>query len=161
MAEPRLVTLRVDGRPGSGLAEPRLLLSDFLRHELALTGVHVACEHGACGACTVRMNGRLTLSCLVFAVQAEGAAIETAEGLASGSELHPIQRAFQTMHGLQCGYCTPGMLLATSALLETQPDPSDVEIREHLSGNICRCTGYTGIVASVREAARLLRERES
>ena len=140
-----------------GLAEPRLLLADFLRHELGLTGVHVACEQGACGACAVQLDGRLTLSCLVLAVQADGACIETAEGLAQNGELHAIQRAFQAKHGLQCGFCTPGMLLATQTLLEARPEPSEAEIREHLSGNVCRCTGYTGIVAAVQEAARLLR----
>jgi aerobic-type carbon monoxide dehydrogenase small subunit (CoxS/CutS family) len=156
--EPRPVTVRVDGRPRTGLAEPRLLLADFLREELGLTGVHVACEQGGCGACTIRLDGRLALSCLVLAVQADGAEIETAEGLARDGELHPIQEAFRSQHGLQCGFCTPGMLLAAQALLEANPAPSDAEIREHLSGNVCRCTGYTGIVAAVREAARLLRE---
>jgi aerobic carbon-monoxide dehydrogenase small subunit len=150
--------MRVDGRMRTGLAEPRLLLSDFLRHELGLTGVHVACEQGGCGACTIRLDGRPALSCLTLAVQADGAEIETAEGLAQDGELHPIQRAFQAKHGLQCGYCTPGMLLATQALLEETPAPTDAEIREYLSGNVCRCTGYTGIVAAVREAARLLGE---
>jgi aerobic-type carbon monoxide dehydrogenase small subunit (CoxS/CutS family) len=158
VAEPRTVRLEVDGRARSGRAEPRLLLADFLRHELGLTSVHVACEQGACGACLVRLDGRLTLSCLVLAVQAEGGKVETAEGLARDGELHPIQRAFQAKHGLQCGFCTPGMLLAAQALLDARPDPSEAEIREHLSGNVCRCTGYTGIVASVREAARLLVE---
>jgi aerobic-type carbon monoxide dehydrogenase small subunit (CoxS/CutS family) len=152
----RQVSVLVDGRRRSGLAEPRLLLADFLRHELGLTGVHLACEQGACGACTVRLDGRLTLSCLLLAVQADGATVDTAEGLARGSGLHPIQQAFQAEHGLQCGFCTPGMLLAAQALLETDPAPSDASIREHLSGNVCRCTGYTGIVAAVREAARLL-----
>ncbi len=158
MAEPRTVRLEVDGRLRVGLAEPRLLLADFLRHELGLTGVRVACEQGGCGACTIRLDGRLTLSCLVLAVQAEGATVETAEGLARDGELHAIQRAFQSRHGLQCGFCTPGMLLATQALLEANPDPGEREIREHLSGNVCRCTGYAGIVAAVREAARGLRE---
>jgi aerobic-type carbon monoxide dehydrogenase small subunit (CoxS/CutS family) len=156
--EPRTVRLEVDGLARSGTAEPRLLLADFLRHELGLTGVHVACEQGACGACAVRLDGRLALSCLVLAVQADGRKVETAEGLARGGELHPIQRAFQAKHGLQCGYCTPGMLIATQTLLEARPDPTDAEIRDHLSGNVCRCTGYAGIVAAVREAARLLRE---
>jgi carbon-monoxide dehydrogenase small subunit len=158
VAEPRALTVTVDGRRRTGLAEPRLLLSDFLRHELGLTGVHVSCEQGGCGACTVRLDGRLALSCLVLAVQADGAEIQTAEGLARDGELHPIQQAFQAKHGLQCGFCTPGMLLAAQAMLETKPDPTDGEIREHLSGNVCRCTGYAGIVESVREAARLLRE---
>jgi aerobic carbon-monoxide dehydrogenase small subunit len=156
--EPRVVTTTVDGRVRTGLAEPRLLLSDFLRHELGLTGVHVGCEQGGCGSCTIRLDGRLALSCLTLAVQVDGARIDTVEGLARGGELHPIQRAFQERHGLQCGFCTPGMLLAAQALLEQTPDPSNAEIRGHLSGNVCRCTGYTGIVASVREAARLLRE---
>jgi carbon-monoxide dehydrogenase small subunit len=156
--EPRPVRLEVDGRIRTGLAEPRLLLADFLRHELGLTGVHVACEQGGCGACAVRMDGRLTLSCLVLAVQADGHRVETAEGLARNGDLHPIQRAFQEQHGLQCGFCTPGMLIATQSLLEASPDPGDDEIRAHLSGNVCRCTGYAGIVAAVREAARLLRE---
>ncbi len=161
MPEPRLVTTTVDGRTRTGLAEPRLLLSDFLRHELGLTGVHVGCEQGGCGSCTVRLDGRLALSCLTLAVQADGARIDTVEGLARDGELHPIQRAFQERHGLQCGFCTPGMLLAAQVLLEETPDPSDAEIRGHLSGNVCRCTGYTGIVAAVREAARLLREAAS
>jgi carbon-monoxide dehydrogenase small subunit len=156
--EPRPVTVRVDGRVRTGVAEPRLLLADFLRQELGLTGVHVACEQGGCGACTIRLDGRLALSCLVLAVQADGAEIDTAEGLARDGELHPIQEAFRSQHGLQCGFCTPGMLLTAQALLEANPAPSDAEIREHLSGNVCRCTGYTGIVAAVREAARLLRE---
>jgi carbon-monoxide dehydrogenase small subunit len=156
--EARPVTVRVDGRTRTGLAEPRLLLADFLRQELGLTGVHVACEQGGCGACTIRLDGRLALSCLVVAVQADGAEIDTAEGLARDGELHPIQEAFRSQHGLQCGFCTPGMLLAGQALLDANPDPTDDEIREDLSGNVCRCTGYTGIVAAVREAARLLRE---
>jgi len=118
----------------------------------------VACEQGGCGACTIRLDGRLALSCLVLAVQADGAEIDTAGGLARDGELHPIQEAFRSQHGLQCGFCTPGMLLTAQALLEANPAPSDAEIREHLSGNVCRCTGYTGIVAAVREAARLLRE---
>jgi carbon-monoxide dehydrogenase small subunit len=153
------VTVRVDGRRRTGLAEPRLLLVDFLRQELGLTGVHAACEQGGCGACSIRLDGRLTLSCLVLAVQADGSEIDTAEGLARGEELHPIQEAFRAKHGLQCGFCTPGMLLATQALLDRVPDPTDDQIRAHLAGNVCRCTGYTGIVASVREAARLLQER--
>jgi carbon-monoxide dehydrogenase small subunit len=161
MPEPRTVTITVDGRTRTGLAEPRLLLSDFLRHELGLTGVHVGCEQGGCGACTVKLDGRLALSCLTLAVQADGARIDTVEGLARDDELHPIQRAFQEQHGLQCGFCTPGMLLAAQMLLEETPDPSAAEIREYLSGNVCRCTGYTGIVAAVREAARLLRQETS
>ena len=158
MTEARAVTVSIDGRPRTAPAEPRLLLSDFLRRELGVTGVHVGCEQGGCGACTVLLDGRLTLSCLTLAVQADGSTIETVEGLGPDGELHPIQRAFQACHGLQCGFCTPGMLLTARVLLEQSPDPTDAEIREHLSGNVCRCTGYAGIVASVREAARLLQE---
>jgi len=161
MPDARAVHVRVNGRARSGLAEPRLLLADFLRHELGLTGTHVACEQGACGACTVRLDGRISLSCLVLAVQADGAEIETVEGLARGSELHPIQEAFRMKHGLQCGFCTPGMLLAAQSLLEVNPDPTGAQIREYLSGNICRCTGYAGIVSAVGEAVRLLREKHA
>jgi aerobic-type carbon monoxide dehydrogenase small subunit (CoxS/CutS family) len=158
VTEARAVTVSVNGRSRTASAEPRLLLSDFLRRELGMTGVHVGCEQGGCGACTVLLDGRLTLSCLTFAVQADGSRIDTVEGLGRDGGLHPIQRAFQACHGLQCGFCTPGMLLTAQVLLEQRPDPTDTEIREHLSGNVCRCTGYAGIVASVREAARLLRE---
>ena len=152
----RLVTLTVNGKQMTGVAEPRMLLADFLRHELDLTGTHVGCEHGVCGACTVRMDGDVVRSCIMLAVQAEGASIETVEHLARGGELHPIQEAFRRAHGLQCGFCTPGFLLATETLLEQNADPSEEEIREYLSGNVCRCTGYVNIVASVREAARAL-----
>jgi carbon-monoxide dehydrogenase small subunit len=155
----RAVTLHVNGERRSGIAEPRTLLSDFLRHGLDLTGTHVGCEHGGCGACTVLVDGELALSCVTFAVQADGRSLETVEGLSNAGELHPIQRAFQTEHGLQCGYCTAGMLMATKALLSANPDPSEDEIRLHLSGNVCRCTGYAGSVAAVREAARSLREQ--
>jgi aerobic-type carbon monoxide dehydrogenase small subunit (CoxS/CutS family) len=161
VTEARAVTVSVDGRSRTASAEPRLLLSDFLRRELGMTGVHVGCEQGGCGACTVLLDGRLTLSCLTLAVQADGSRIDTVEGLGRDGGLHPIQRAFQARHGLQCGFCTPGMLLTAQALLEQRPDPTDAEIREHLSGNVCRCTGYAGIVASVREAARLLREESA
>jgi carbon-monoxide dehydrogenase small subunit len=155
------VKVIVDGRPRTALAEPRLLLSDFLRHELGLTSVHVGCEQGGCGACTILLDGRLALSCLTLAVQADGSTIDTVAGLSRDGELHPIQRAFQACHGLQCGFCTPGMLLTAHVLLEQTPDPTDAEIRDHLSGNVCRCTGYAGIVASVREAARLLGEERA
>jgi carbon-monoxide dehydrogenase small subunit len=150
-----VVRLTVNGEERRGIAEPRLLLVDFLRHELGLTGTHVGCEQGVCGSCTVRMDGELVRSCTLFAVQAEGAAVETVEGLA-GEELHPIQLAYHEQHGLQCGFCTPGLLIATLDLLERNPDPSEAEIREYLAGNVCRCTGYVGIVASVQEAARKL-----
>ena len=158
MTVPRPVTLRVNGEQRSALAEPRTLLSDFLRHGLGLTGTHVGCEQGGCGACTVVLDGELALSCLTLAVQADGCEVRTVEGLAPAPDrLHPIQQAFQAKHGLQCGYCTPGMLLAAEALLAADPDPSEDAIRDHLSGNVCRCTGYTGIVAAVQEAARTLR----
>ncbi|RIL07804.1 MAG: (2Fe-2S)-binding protein [Proteobacteria bacterium] len=152
----RLVTLTVNGLERSGVAEPRTLLVDFLRHELGLTGTHVGCEHGVCGACTVRMDGEPIRACIVLAVQAQGASIETIEGLADGEALHPIQQAFREAHGLQCGFCTPGMVLAVQSLLEENADPSEQEIREYLSGNVCRCTGYVGIVAAVQRAARKL-----
>ncbi|MBC3191786.1 (2Fe-2S)-binding protein [Pseudonocardia sp. C8] len=157
-----VVRLTVNGEPHSGIAEPRTLLSDFLRHTLGLTGTHVGCEQGACGACTVRLDGEIVRSCITFAVAADGAEVETVEGLAGPDGLHPIQEAFRANHGLQCGFCTPGMLLTTQALLEENPAPTDGEIREHLSGNVCRCTGYQGIVAAVKDAAgRLEKEGRS
>jgi carbon-monoxide dehydrogenase small subunit len=158
VADERVVRLRVNGRERNALAEPRTLLSDFLRHGLGLTGTHVGCEHGACGACTVLVDGRPTLSCLVLAVQAEGAEVLTVEGLADEDGLHPIQQAFRECHGLQCGYCTPGMLLAAKALLDEVPEPSEDEIRDYLAGNVCRCTGYVAIVEAVHQAAHALRE---
>jgi carbon-monoxide dehydrogenase small subunit len=152
------VHVTVNGEPYEGVAEPRLLLVDFLRHELDLRGTHVGCEQGVCGACTIRMDGQLVRSCITLAVQAEGAAIETVEGMATPDGLHPIQEAFHEHHGLQCGFCTPGFLLTARSLLEANPDPSDEEIREYLSGNVCRCTGYAGIVEAVKDAAGRLRE---
>ena len=158
MADEQAVRLRVNGQQRVALAEPRTLLSDFLRHGLGLTGTHVGCEHGACGACTVLVDGRPTLSCLVLAVQAQDAVVLTVEGLAGERGLHPIQQAFRECHALQCGFCTPGMLLAAKALLDETPSPSDDEIRDYLAGNICRCTGYAGIVEAVHRAALVLRE---
>jgi carbon-monoxide dehydrogenase small subunit len=157
--DPQLVrvTVTVNGEVRSAAVEPRLLLTDYLRQELGLTGTHVGCEHGVCGACTVNVDGEIARACTTFAVQVDGAVIRTVEGLASGDELHPIQQAFRDNHGLQCGFCTPGFLLATEALLATYPDPTDTEIREFLAGNICRCTGYVGIVAAVHAAAARLR----
>jgi aerobic carbon-monoxide dehydrogenase small subunit len=151
-----VVRLTVNDEERRAIAEPRMLLADFLRHELGLTGTHVGCEQGVCGACTVRMDGELARSCLLFAVQADGATIETVEGLSTGEELHPVQQAYHEKHGLQCGFCTPGLLLASVDLLERNPNPSEEEIREYLAGNICRCTGYVGIVAAVQEAGRTL-----
>jgi carbon-monoxide dehydrogenase small subunit len=149
----------VNGERRSGEAEPRKLLSDFLREDLRLTGTHVGCEQGVCGACTVLLDGEPVRSCLLFAVQAGDARIETIESLGTGpDDLHPVQRGFWEEHGLQCGFCTPGMVLTAKALLERNPDPTEEEIRLALEGNICRCTGYVFIVAAVRHAAKLLRE---
>ena len=147
------VRVFVNGEERAAMAEPRMLLSDFLRHELRLTGTHVGCEHGVCGACTVRIDGQLVRSCLTFAVQVSGSRIETIEGVALGEHLHPIQQSFHENHGLQCGFCTPALILTTQALLERNPRPTEQEIREFLSGNVCRCTGYVGVVAAVLGAA--------
>jgi len=138
--------------------EPRLLLSDFLREELALTGTHVGCEHGVCGACTVLMNGDSVRSCLTLAIQASGADITTVEGLGTPDEMSALQEAFREHHGLQCGFCTPGMLITAEDLIRKYPLATDEEIRQGLSGNLCRCTGYQNIVAAVRAAAVLRRE---
>jgi aerobic-type carbon monoxide dehydrogenase small subunit (CoxS/CutS family) len=151
--EVTMVTLTVNGTAVTEPVEPRTLLSDFLRHQLGLTGTHVGCEQGVCGACTVLVDGVVARSCLTFACQVDGARIETVEGLADGDELHPLQEAFRDNHGLQCGFCTPGFLMAAKALLDENDDPTEDEIREQLSGNICRCTGYVGIVRSVEAAA--------
>ena len=143
------VTTKVNGRDYKRVVEPRLLLSDFLRHELGLTGTHVGCEHGVCGACTVLVDGLPMRSCLMFAPQAEGREITTVEGLAKGDELHPLQQAFREAHGLQCGFCTPGILMTLAAYLDDHPAPDEAEIREALSGTLCRCTGYQHIVDAV------------
>lgn len=147
------VEMTVNGERRVGIAEPRTLLSDFLRHQLGLTGTHVGCEQGVCGACTVTVDGRPARSCLTFAMQAEGCAVQTVEGMGCAGRLTDVQEAFRAEHGLQCGFCTPGMLASTEALLTENPDPTEDEIREQLSGNVCRCTGYQGIVAAVRAAA--------
>lgn len=153
------ISLSVNGQPYSGEVEPRLLLSDYLRHELELTGTHVGCEHGVCGACTVLLDGQPVRSCLMLAVQAEGHEVATVEGLASSAEdLHPIQEAFWEAHGLQCGFCTPGFLMTLVPFLAENPDPTEIEIREAISGNLCRCTGYQNIVEAARLAAEKLRE---
>jgi carbon-monoxide dehydrogenase small subunit len=142
--------------------EPRLLLSDFLRHDLGLTGTHVGCEHGVCGACTILLDGEAVRSCLLFAVQAGGHEITTVEGLGKGPEqLHPIQRAFWDAHGLQCGFCTPGFLMTLVPFLEQNPHPSEEQIREAISGNLCRCTGYQHIVDAVKLAADYLSNSSS
>jgi aerobic-type carbon monoxide dehydrogenase small subunit (CoxS/CutS family) len=158
MTDPTRITLTVNGLTYQGQAEPRMTLADFLRDELRLTGTHLGCEQGACGACTVLMDGRSVRSCLLFAVQAQGHELTTVEGLASGAELHPIQQAFHERHALQCGFCTPGFLMSVWELLEANPDPSEAEIRTWLSGNLCRCTGYQNIVEAVRVAASRMRE---
>jgi carbon-monoxide dehydrogenase small subunit len=138
--------------------EPRLLLSDYLRHELGLTGTHVGCEHGVCGACTILFDGESMRSCLIFAVQADGHSITTVEGLASEKDnLHPLQQSFWEAHGLQCGYCTPGILMTLVPFLKQNPDPTEDEIRHALSGNLCRCTGYQHIVDAVKLAAEKMR----
>ena len=152
------VHLTVNGAPHDLDVEPRRLLADVLRHRLGMYGVHLGCEHGACGACSVLMDGELVLSCLMLAVQADGARIITIEGLAPGAQLHPLQKAFNEEHGLQCGFCTPGFILAAADLLTRITDPDEATIRAELSGNICRCTGYTNIVKAVARASRMLRE---
>jgi carbon-monoxide dehydrogenase small subunit len=155
LTQPVDISLSVNGVPHRAAVEPRLLLSDFLRHELRLTGTHVGCEHGVCGACTVLMDGQAVRSCLVFAVQADGAEVGTVEGLASpDGTLHPLQEAFRDAHGLQCGFCTPGILMSMIPFLRDQPTPDEHTIREALSGNLCRCTGYQNIVEAVQLAAK-------
>ena len=146
------VEVRVNGRARRSRVEPRLTLADFLREECHLTGTHLGCEHGVCGACTVLLDGAAIRSCLVFAVQADGAEITTIEGIADGDELSPVQAAFREHHGLQCGFCTPGFVVSVEAFLRDHPDPTDDEIRAGMSGNLCRCTGYQGILSAVRAA---------
>lgn len=157
VSDAHVVTVWVNGIKYRSAVDARKLLSDFLREDLGLRGTHVGCEHGVCGTCTIMMDGRSVRSCLLFAVQADGAAILTVEGLAADGALHPLQEAFQAHHGVQCGFCTPGMLLAAKELLERNPDPTDVEIRLGLSGNLCRCTGYAGIVRAVQAAAQKMK----
>ncbi len=154
MTSMRPVRLTVNGVLHEALVEPRTTLVDFLRGELGLVGTHVGCEHGVCGACTVLLNGRAVRSCLMLAVQANGASLTTVEGLASNGELHPLQKALIAYGGLQCGFCTPGVLMSSVALLTRNPRPSEHEIREALSGNLCRCTGYDKIVRAVQAAAK-------
>jgi aerobic-type carbon monoxide dehydrogenase small subunit (CoxS/CutS family) len=151
------VRLTVNGQAREGRCETRKLLVDFLREDLELTGTHVGCEHGVCGACTVLMNGEAARSCLMLAVQANGADLLTIEGLMKDGRLHPLQEAFHEHHGLQCGFCTPGMLLTALDLLQTNPRPTEAEIRQGLSAVLCRCTGYQGIVKAVEAAAARIR----
>ncbi len=158
------VTIILNGAERTGRCEPRMLLSDFLRQELGVTGTHVGCEHGACGACTVRIDGVAARSCLTLAVQADGRRVDTVEGLAVADELNDLQQAFRRHHALQCGYCTAGILMSCSDYLERVPDPSEREVRDMLSGHLCRCTGYTNIVRAVLETAagrRARREEDS
>ena len=151
------VTITVNGTTHQVTVEPRKILADVLREDLGLTGTHLACEHGVCGACTIIADGDAIRSCLQFAVQADGADITTVEGLAENGELTAVQQAMADHHGLQCGFCTPGVVVSMTALLDANPDPTDQEIREGMSGNICRCTGYQGILQAVRQAAETRR----
>jgi aerobic-type carbon monoxide dehydrogenase small subunit (CoxS/CutS family) len=153
MSDTRRITLNVNGTSHTADVETRVHLADFLRQSLGLTGTHLGCEHGVCGACTIIVDRRAVRSCLMLAVQADGAEIETVEGLGSTDALSPLQRAFSTHHGLQCGFCTPGMLMSLEAFLRDNPQPTAAEIREAISGNICRCTGYQGIVEAALAAA--------
>ena len=155
------ISLEVNGERVEANVLPRLHLADFLREHLQLTGTHVGCEHGVCGACTVRVNGEIVRSCLMLAVQAHGGSIQTIEGLSDSGEVADLQAAFRERNALQCGYCTPGMLMAAQDLLKLQAKPSRDEIREHLSGNYCRCTGYQAIVDAVETTARQRRSRSA
>ena len=145
------IRMTVNGREYTGRVEPRLTLADFLRNELDLTGTHLGCEHGVCGACTILVDGEAVRSCLMLAVQADGATLLTVEGLANGDELHPLQVAFHENHALQCGFCTPGFLMTAYAFLRDNPNPTEAEVRTGIGGNICRCTGYAPIVKAIRE----------
>lgn len=157
MSEFMSISLTVNGKLYRRDVEPRLLLVDFLRHELGLTGTHVGCEHGVCGACTIMLEGEAVRSCLLFAVQADGLSLTTVEGLAeSQDQLHPVQQAFWEAHGLQCGFCTPGILMTVIPFLERNPHPTEQEVRAAISGNLCRCTGYQHIVDAVLLAAEKL-----
>ncbi|MCY4478577.1 MAG: (2Fe-2S)-binding protein [Rhodospirillales bacterium] len=154
------VALTLNGREAQGWAEPRTLLSDFLRHELGATGTHVGCEHGVCGACTVRLDGAPARACLTLAVQADGRRVDTVEGLAPEGELNDLQKAFRRHHALQCGFCTAGILMSLDAWLESRPAPDEGEVRALLSGHLCRCTGYSGIVAAALDVAEARRRED-
>ena len=159
MAETRKIAVTVNGRRHEAEVETRYTLADFLRQQLGLTGTHLGCEHGVCGACTVLFDGHTVRSCLMLAVQANGREITTVEGIArSATELHPLQQAFRDHHGLQCGFCTPGMLTTLLEFLRDNPDPTEEEVRVAISGNLCRCTGYQGIVAAALDAAQRMRD---
>jgi len=152
------ITVYVNGEPVTADVEPRLLLADFLRHVAGLKGTHIGCEQGVCGACTISLDGCTTRSCITFAVQADGRQVQTVEGLAGTGPLTALQRAFHRCHALQCGYCTPGFLMVLTEFLRAVPDPTEAQIVEAASGNLCRCTGYANIVAATREAAQDLRQ---
>jgi carbon-monoxide dehydrogenase small subunit len=156
MNETPTIVLTVNGERHEAAAEVRMTLADFLRQKLGLTGTHVGCEHGVCGACTVLLDGHAVRSCLMFAVQAQGHDVATIEGLAAGEKLHPLQEAFRDHHGLQCGFCTPGILATLIEFLHDNPAPTEEEVRSAISGNLCRCTGYQGIVAAALDAAKRL-----
>jgi aerobic carbon-monoxide dehydrogenase small subunit len=155
-----IVHLTVNGEPTRALVDVRRTLADFLREDCGLTGTHLGCEHGVCGACTVLLDGAAVRSCLIFAAQAQGSEVLTVEGLTPGNELSPVQDALRREHGLQCGFCTPGFVVSITAYLRDHPDPDDAEILEAVSGNICRCTGYQGIRRAVGVAAAMIRETE-
>jgi aerobic carbon-monoxide dehydrogenase small subunit len=155
----RTIRLTVNGQRHERAVEARTTLADFLREDLDLTGTHLGCEHGVCGACTILVDGQPVRSCLLLAVQMDGASLTTVEGLADGDRLHPLQEAFRQHHGLQCGYCTPGILLTAKAFLEEHPRPTHAEIREAISGNLCRCTGYHFIVEAIAAAAEAMERR--
>jgi carbon-monoxide dehydrogenase small subunit len=155
------ISLNINGNAHTLEVEDRALLADVLRDNLKLTGTHVGCDTSQCGCCTVLMNGDAVKSCTVLAVQANGAQITTIEGLAKGANLHPIQVAFSNCHALQCGFCTPGMIMATAGLLANNPQPTDAQIHEGLAGNLCRCTGYINIVESVKQAAKVMQEKQA
>jgi carbon-monoxide dehydrogenase small subunit len=158
MSDRRTIVLTVNGVRHSREVETRLTLGDFLRHELGLTGSHLGCEHGVCGACTIHLDGAAVRSCILFAVQADGSEITTVEGLARpDGRLHPVQQAFRDNHGLQCGFCTPGMQMTITAFLAENPAPTEREVREAIAGNLCRCTGYQGIVAAALDAAKRMK----
>jgi aerobic-type carbon monoxide dehydrogenase small subunit (CoxS/CutS family) len=158
MPDTRKISFKNNNLQMSAEVETRLTLADFLRHELKLTGTHVGCEHGVCGACTVLVNGQSVRACLMLAVQIDGAEVHTVESLAQNGELNVLQQAFQDHHGLQCGFCTPGMLMTLTEFLRDNPDPSEAQVREALTGNLCRCTGYQGIVDAALAAAKMMRE---
>ncbi len=162
MAQTRKIAVTVNGTRYEREVEVRLMLADFIRHQIGLTGTHLGCEHGVCGACTILLDGRSARSCLMLAVQADGHDILTVEGIApSATELHPLQEAFRDNHGLQCGFCTPGMLTTLIEFLRDTPDPTEQEVRIAISGNLCRCTGYQGIVNAVLDAAKRLQAQPS